>query len=104
MARTWATFAASLRLRNVVTIYSAINGISASRIPCVVTDGVPIRTPEVTNGLRGSLGIAFYVALVAAVFVAWQMDRFDPQVTKALCTGEWVGQQVTLESTGTLWL
>ncbi len=28
----------------------------------------------------------------------------DPQVTKALCTGEWVGQQVTLDSSGTLLL
>ena len=36
---------------------AAIIGISASVIPCVVTDGVPMRTPLVTNGLRGSSGI-----------------------------------------------
>jgi hypothetical protein len=34
---------------------------------------------------------------------AWATST-DPQVTKALCTGEWVGQQVTLDSTGTLLL
>ena len=28
-------------------------------MPCVVTDGVPMRTPLVTNGLRGSSGIVF---------------------------------------------
>jgi acetyl-CoA C-acetyltransferase len=34
---------------------------------------------------------------------AWATST-DPQVTKALCTGEWVGQQVTLDPTGTLLL
>ena len=34
---------------------------------------------------------------------AWATST-DLQVTKALCTGEWVGQQVTLDSTGTLLL
>ncbi|MDA3016814.1 MAG: acetyl-CoA acetyltransferase [Actinomycetota bacterium] len=32
---------------------------------------------------------------------AWATST-DPQVTKALCTGEWVGQQVTLDPSGTL--
>jgi acetyl-CoA C-acetyltransferase len=34
---------------------------------------------------------------------AWATSS-DPQVAKALCTGEWVGQQITLDSTGTLLL
>jgi acetyl-CoA C-acetyltransferase len=34
---------------------------------------------------------------------AWATSA-DPQVAKALCTGEWVGQQVTLDSAGTLLL
>jgi hypothetical protein len=34
---------------------------------------------------------------------AWATST-DPQVTKAFCTGEWVGQQVTLDPTGTLLL
>jgi acetyl-CoA C-acetyltransferase len=34
---------------------------------------------------------------------AWATSN-DPQVTKAFCAGEWVGQQVTLDSTGTLLL
>jgi acetyl-CoA C-acetyltransferase len=32
---------------------------------------------------------------------AWATSS-DPQVAKALCTGEWVGQQVNLDSTATL--
>ncbi len=32
---------------------------------------------------------------------AWATST-DPQVTKALCSGEWVGQQVTLDPTGNL--
>ncbi|MFM9002045.1 MAG: hypothetical protein ACKOKA_00205, partial [Acidimicrobiaceae bacterium] len=34
---------------------------------------------------------------------AWATST-DSQVVKALCAGEWVGQQVTLDSTGTLLL
>ncbi len=34
---------------------------------------------------------------------AWATS-IDPQVTKTLCSGEWVGQQVTLDPTGTLLL
>ena len=34
---------------------------------------------------------------------AWATST-DPQVTKSLCAGEWVGQQVTLDSIGTLLL
>jgi len=34
---------------------------------------------------------------------AWATST-DPQVTKSLCGGEWVGQQVTLDSAGTLLL
>ena len=34
---------------------------------------------------------------------AWATST-DPQVTKTLCTGEWVGQQVTLDPTGNLLL
>ncbi|MFM8688270.1 MAG: hypothetical protein ACKODR_05875, partial [Acidimicrobiaceae bacterium] len=34
---------------------------------------------------------------------AWATST-DSQVAKALCAGEWVGQQVTLDSTGTLLL
>ncbi len=41
-------------------------GISASVMPCVVTDGVPIRTPLVTKGLRGSSGIVFLFRVIPA--------------------------------------
>ena len=50
----------------------AITGISGSSIPCVVTDGVPMRTPLVTNGLRGSSGIVFLFSVMpASSSVAW---------------------------------
>jgi hypothetical protein len=34
---------------------------------------------------------------------AWATSN-DPQVAKAFCSGEWVGQQVALDSAGTLLL
>ena len=40
-------------------ISAAISAISGSRMPRVVTAGVPMRTPEVTAGLRGSKGTMF---------------------------------------------
>ncbi len=43
-----------------------MTGISASFIPCVVTDGVPMRTPLVTNGLRGSSGMVFLFSVMPA--------------------------------------
>ena len=47
-------------------ISEAISGISAGVIPWVVTDGVPIRTPLVTNGLRGSSGTVFLLRVIPA--------------------------------------
>ena len=35
-------------------------------MPCVVTDGVPMRTPLVTNGLRGSSGMVFLFSVIPA--------------------------------------
>ena len=49
----------SVRWRSTRAISAAIIAISGSFIPCVVTDGVPMRTPLVTNGLRGSSGMVF---------------------------------------------
>ena len=66
LARTSATAVGLARLRNVVAMYSAINAISGSFMPCVVTDGVPIRTPLVTNGLRGSFGMLFLFNVIPA--------------------------------------
>jgi len=43
-----------------------IVAISGSFIPCVVTEGVPMRTPLVTNGLRGSSGIVFLFKVIPA--------------------------------------
>ena len=41
-------------------------------MPCVVTDGVPMRTPLVTNGLRGSSGIVFLLRVMpASSSLAW---------------------------------
>ncbi len=45
-------------------IISAISFISSSFIPRVVTAGVPIHTPLVTNGLSGSKGIVFLLAVI----------------------------------------
>ena len=39
--------------------FSAIFSISSSFSPLEVTAGVPMRTPEVTKGLLGSLGTVF---------------------------------------------
>ena len=40
-------------------MHSAMTSMSSSLSPRVVTAGVPIRTPEVTNGLLGSFGTVF---------------------------------------------
>ena len=47
-------------------ISSAICTISGSFMPCVVTDGVPIRRPEVTNGDLGSSGTVFLLSVMPA--------------------------------------
>ena len=39
-----------------VSIHAAICAISGSRMPRDVTDGVPRRRPDGSNGLRGSNG------------------------------------------------
>ena len=45
---------------------AAISAICGSSIPCVVTDGVPMRRPLVTNGLRGSSGTVFLFSVMPA--------------------------------------
>ena len=45
---------------------SAISAISDSFMPWVVIDGVPIRTPLVTNGERGSSGTVFLLSVMPA--------------------------------------
>ena len=45
-------------------MHSAILGISSSFSPLVVTAGVPMRTPEVTKGLLGSLGTVFLFRVI----------------------------------------
>ena len=45
-------------------MHSAIFGISSSFKPLVVTAGVPMRTPEVTNGLLGSFGTVFLFKVI----------------------------------------
>ena len=40
--------------------------ISSSPIPCVVTHGVPTRTPEATLGFCGSNGMAFLLRVMPA--------------------------------------
>ena len=52
---------ASSRSRRARAMSAAMAAISASVMPWVVTDGVPMRTPLVTNGLRGSSGIGVLV-------------------------------------------
>jgi very-short-patch-repair endonuclease len=44
----------------------AICAICGSSMPCVVTAGVPRRSPLVTNGLRGSLGTVFLFVVMPA--------------------------------------
>ena len=46
---------------------SAIVSISGSRMPRVVTAGVPMRTPLVTNGERGSNGTVFLFTVMRAL-------------------------------------
>ena len=43
----------------MVAIQRPICAISGSRMPRLVSAGVPMRTPEVTNGFWGSKGTAF---------------------------------------------
>lgn len=45
-------------------MYSAILSISSVLRPLVVAAGVPIRTPDVTNGERGSLGTVFLLRVI----------------------------------------
>ena len=55
---------------------AAISAICGSFIPCVVTDGVPIRTPDVTNGLRGSSGMVFLFSVTPpSSSTAWASCR-----------------------------
>ena len=56
----------SSRWRRARAISSAICAISGSVIPCVVTAGVPMRTPLVTKGERGSSGIVFLFNVMPA--------------------------------------
>ena len=43
-----------------------MRAISGSFMPCVVTAGVPMRTPLVTKGDRGSSGIVFLLSVMPA--------------------------------------
>ena len=45
-------------------MYRAILGMSSSLRPLVVMAGVPMRTPEVTKGLLGSLGTVFLFRVI----------------------------------------
>jgi hypothetical protein len=47
-------------------IMPAIWCICGSRMPCVVTDGVPTRIPEATMGFCGSYGMAFLLRVMRA--------------------------------------
>ena len=51
-------------LLRVPSIIDASSIISASFIPFVVTAGVPILKPLVTNGLSGSKGIVFLLVVI----------------------------------------
>ena len=64
----------------------AIVAISAGPIPCVVTDGVPIRRPLVTNGERGSSGTVFLFSVIpAASSDSWATlpDSFSEKVRRS---------------------
>ena len=67
---------ASSRERNAWAMNEAISVICGSAMPCVVTDGVPMRRPLVTKGLRGSSGIVFLFSVIpASSSVAWPACR-----------------------------
>ena len=53
-----------LKIRGASQMHSAILGISSSFRPLVVMAGVPMRTPEVTKGLLGSLGTVFLFRVI----------------------------------------
>ena len=58
--------ASSVGLSNTSAIKLATSLASSSLKPRVVIAGEPIRMPEVTNGLSGSLGIEFLFTVMCA--------------------------------------
>src|SRR5471032_2854936 len=74
--------ASSLMLSRTSQIQPASSRTSASLEPRRVTAGVPIRTPEVTNGLFGSLGTLFlFTVMLARPRAASGFYRPDPSGT-----------------------
>ena len=59
----------------VTAIMTPIVALLARRFGFMATPDERRNHPEATPDIGG---VAFYIALVAAVSVAWQMDRFDP--------------------------
>ncbi|MGA1239386.1 MAG: glycosyltransferase family 4 protein [Ilumatobacteraceae bacterium] len=59
----------------VTAIMTPIVALLARRFGFMATPDARRNHPEATPDIGG---VAFYFALVVAVFVAWQMDRFDP--------------------------
>ncbi|MDA2964873.1 MAG: MraY family glycosyltransferase, partial [Actinomycetota bacterium] len=59
----------------VTAIMTPIVALLARRFGLMATPDERRNHPEATPDIGG---VAFYIALVAAVSVAWQMDRFDP--------------------------
>ena len=59
----------------VTAIMTPIVALLARKFGFMAAPDARRNHPEATPDIGG---VAFYIALVAAVFVAWQMDRFDP--------------------------
>ena len=59
----------------VTAIMTPLVALLARRFGFMATPDARRNHPEATPDIGG---VAFYIALVAAVSVAWQMDRFDP--------------------------
>jgi len=59
----------------VTAIMTPIVALLARRFGFMATPDARRNHPEATPDIGG---VAFYFALVVSVFVAWQMDRFDP--------------------------
>jgi UDP-GlcNAc:undecaprenyl-phosphate GlcNAc-1-phosphate transferase len=59
----------------VTAMITPIVALLARKFGFMATPDERRNHPEATPDIGG---VAFYIALVAAVFVAWQMDRFDP--------------------------
>ena len=59
----------------VTAIMTPIVAFYARKLGWMATPDERRNHPEATPDVGG---IAFFVALVAAIFTAWQMDRFDP--------------------------